>query len=221
MSARVNNRRENTKELLKNIKDLVTINGKKGLIHINKATLLELEEANFISEITELKNNVWYKIPDLDMSFLEVIPDYCILVMTDDVGELDRYNWKYDYKEHDVVGEIINSESLNNSEDGLEGEIAGFGIDYSVLCINKNGKVCTDYELLRNDVHCAWLRLCMIPDTLLSIQPSKHKRMHELIGDYNTDACLEIGCIDDLCTFTQEVIRIRNVLSDKEFNLLY
>ena len=221
MSARVNNRRENTKKMLKNIKDLVTINGKKGLIHINKATIVELEEANFISEITGLKNNVWYKIPDLDMSFLEVIPDYYILVMTDDVGELDRYNWKYDYKEHDVVGEIINSESLNNSEDGLEGEIAGFGIDYSVLCINKNGKVCVDYELLSNDVHCAWLRLCMLPDTLLSIETSKHERMHALIGDYDTDVCLEIGSIDDLCTFTQEVIRIRNVLSDKEFNLLY
>jgi len=154
MNARVNNRRENTKKMLKNIKDLVAINGKKGIIHINKTTIVELEEANFISEITGLKNNVWYKIPDLDMSFLEVIPDYYILVMTDDIGELDRYNWKYDYKEHDVVGEIINSESINNSEDGLEGEIVFIGAELNSKSDEINKKYSNKACIFNSDDTC-------------------------------------------------------------------
>ena len=195
---------KNKKQMLKNIKDLVAIDGKKGLIHLDRTAVGTLEKAGYLSKI-EATHNVWHQIPDIDMSMLEVTEDYYKLVSTQDAVQLDEYCWSYD-------GRNAVAQFTNDSDARIK-----IGLERAVLNINAYGNICLrDTE---EDAHHMWLRCCALPDMLISMDRQKHLRNHQLIGNYDRSQCIVIRDVSDLERFVNEVVRVRNVLENRIFSL--
>lgn len=195
---------KNKRKMLKNIKDLVAIDGKKGLIHMTKTAVVALEGASYLSKL-DGAHNVWYLIPDVDMSFLEVTPDYYKLVSTDDIGQLDDYCWSYDGR--NAVANVTNDEN----------DRVKIGLERAVLNIEEYGVIC--FRDTEEDAHHMWLRCSALSDTLISMDRLRHLRSHKLIGNYERSQCIEIGSVSDFARFIQEVVRVRSELKNKMFSL--
>ena len=195
---------QNKKEMLTNIKDMIVPCCKKGLVHLSKTSVVALEGASYLAKV-EGTHNMWYRIADVDISLLEVTPDYYKLVSSEDVASLDEYNWTYDGK--NVLANV------SDSDDSTFRIV----IERAVLNIDKYGCICVrDTE---QDAHHMWMRLSALPDMLKSIDRTKHIRSHRIIGNYDRSQCVEINGLAEFERFTQEIVRVRRELVGKQFSM--